>query len=145
MGASRQVVEQVYAALAAHDLHALNTLCAPTCELTEPGVHMRGPEQIAGYLQTFITAFPDVKIEPQTMLEVDDMVAAEIRFTGTHTGPLAGPGGELPPTGRRVDLPGADFLTVSNGQVTAWRVYYDAGTLMAQLGLSPAPPQGAPV
>ena len=67
-----------------------------------------------------------------------------MRFTGTHTGPLVGPGGQLPPSGKRIDLQAADFLTVSNGQITSWHVYFDTGTFMGQLGLSPAPSQAAP-
>jgi predicted ester cyclase len=78
------------------------------------------------------------------MLEEDDAVATEVRFIGTHTGPLAGPGGELPPTGKEVDLVGADFLTVSNGKLTSWHVYYDTGAFMSQLGLSPLSSEVAP-
>lgn len=144
MGVARQVAEQAYAAMAAHDLRALTDLCAPTCELTEPGVHLRGPEQIGPYLQAYFTAFPDMQVEVQSMLETGDRVAAEVRFTGTHTGPLAGPGGELPPSGKRIDMQAADFLTVSGGQITSWRVYIDMGTFMGQLGLGPAPSHAAP-
>ena len=139
MGASRQVTEQLYAAIAAHDARALHGLCAPGCEMIEPGVNLTGGDQISTYMQTFFTAFPDLRIEVESMLEVDDAVATEVRFIGTHTGPLAGPGGELPATGKPVDLPGADFIRVSNGKVSSWHVYYDAGTFMSQLGLGSAP------
>jgi steroid delta-isomerase-like uncharacterized protein len=139
MGASRQVAEQLYAAIAAHDPHALDVLCAPGCNMIEPGVNLTGGGQISAYMQTFFTAFPDLRIEVESMVEVGDAVATEVRFVGTHTGPLAGPDGELPATGKRVDLPGADFMSVSNGKVTSWRVYYDTGTFMSQLGLGPAP------
>jgi steroid delta-isomerase-like uncharacterized protein len=139
MGASRQVAEQVYAAIAAHNPHALEELCAPGCEMIEPGVSLTGGEQISTYMQTFFTAFPDLRIEVESMLEVDNTVATEVRFIGTHTGPLAGPGGELPATGKPVDLPGADFISVSNGKVTSWHVYYDAGTFMSQLGVGSEP------
>jgi steroid delta-isomerase-like uncharacterized protein len=144
MGASRQIAEQLYAAVATHDSRALSELCAPTCEMIEPGVHLNSGDQIGSYMQTFFTAFPDLRIEVQSMLEEDDAVATEVRFIGTHTGPLAGPGGELPPTGKEVDLVGADFLTVSNGKLTSWHVYYDTGAFMSQLGLSPLSSEVAP-
>jgi predicted ester cyclase len=85
-----------------------------------------------------------MQIEVQSLFETDDKVAAEVRFSGTHTGPLAMPGGELPPSGKRIEMPAADFITVANGQITAWRVYIDMGTFMRQLGLSPEPAQTAP-
>ncbi|MBV9329591.1 MAG: ester cyclase [Chloroflexi bacterium] len=144
MGASRQVAEQLYAAIAAHDQRALSEMCAPTCEMIEPGVHLKGGEQIGTYMQAFFTAFPDLRIAVESMLEVDNAVATEVRFIGTHTGPLAGPSGELPATRKAVDLAGADFLTVSNGKLTSWHVYYDTGAFMSQLGLSPGPSEVAP-
>ena len=144
MEASRHVAERAYAAMAAHDLRALTELCAPDCELTEPGVHLRGPEQIGPYMQAYFTAFPDMLVEVQSMLATDDKVATEVRFSGTHTGPLAMPGGELPPSGQRMDMQAADFITVSNGQIRSWRVYIDMGTFMRQLGIAPAASPAVP-
>ena len=34
-------------------------------------------------------------------IELGEMIAIELVITGTHTQPLAGPGGELPPPGGR--------------------------------------------
>jgi hypothetical protein len=45
-------------------------------------------------------------------------VIVEGRFTGTNTGPLPGPDGDLPASGNKVDLPFADFSRLSEGKVT---------------------------
>jgi steroid delta-isomerase-like uncharacterized protein len=139
MGVSRDVAERAYAAMAAYDVAACMALCAPDCELLEAGMSFRGPEQIGPYLQAYFTAFPDMRLDVVKMIEEGDSVVAEVHFTGTQTGPLAMPGGELPPSGRRIDLQSADCITVQGGRITSWRVYIDMATFMGQLGLMPEP------
>jgi steroid delta-isomerase-like uncharacterized protein len=141
MGASREVAERAYAAMAAYDVPALMALCAPACEMTEGGMSFQGPEQIGPYLQAYFTAFPDMRLNVLKMVEEGDSVVAEIRFTGTQSGPLAMPGGELPASGKQIDLRSADFVTVEDGLITSWRVYIDMAEFMRQLGLMPDPTQ----
>jgi ketosteroid isomerase-like protein len=62
-------------------------------------------------------------------------VIVEGRFLGTHTGPLAGPDGDVAPTGRSVDLRFADVSCVQNGQIVSYHTYYDQMGLLSQLGL----------
>lgn len=61
-----------------------------------------------------------------------DRAAARLRYTGTHTGPLAG----FAPTGRRFEYAGAAFFTVRDGLlVSAW-VLGDLQALRAQLSVT---------
>ena len=55
----------------------------------------------------------------------------------THTGPLVTPGGEISPTGRRVEIQIAEFYQMKDGKIRQLRAYYDAATMMRQLGLVP--------
>jgi steroid delta-isomerase-like uncharacterized protein len=139
MGTARTVAEQAYAAMEAGDLAGLASLCSANCELNEMGNAIRGPEQIQAYLSAYWAAFPDMRLEVRRLVEDGDSVATEVRFTGTHTGPLAMPTGELPPTGRKLDMDAADFLTIQDGQISNWRVYIDGMTFMRQLGVLPEP------
>jgi hypothetical protein len=50
---------------------------------------------------------------------------------GTNTGSYAG----LPPTGRAIELPGADFVRVSDAGITAIEGYFDSAVIPRQLGL----------
>jgi steroid delta-isomerase-like uncharacterized protein len=143
MGAARAIAEQVYAAMQAGDISGLTKLCSPNCELYDVGLTMRGPEQIGQYLQGYFTAFPDMQLEVRRLIEDGESVAAEVRFTGTQTGPLAMPTGELPASGRKIDVEAADFITVQNGQITAWKVYLDSMIFLTQLGLMPEPAAAA--
>jgi predicted ester cyclase len=56
-------------------------------------------------------------------------------FTCTNTGPLAGPHGQLPPSGRKVDLPFADFARISDAAIIEYRTHYDQIGLVTQLGM----------
>jgi hypothetical protein len=38
---------------------------------------------------------------------------------GTHTGPLHGPGGEVPPTGKSLALPFCSTLRVTDGKIVS--------------------------
>jgi hypothetical protein len=59
-------------------------------------------------------AVPDARAIVERVFEVGDTVIVEGRFTGTNSGPLPGPDGDLAPSGRTVDLPFADFARISD-------------------------------
>lgn len=77
-------------------------------------------------------AFPDLAFEVVSKAETGDgRVAAEWIMRGTNTGSLRG----LPPTGKTIALPGSDFIETRDGLVSKVQGYFDAGTMMRQLGL----------
>ena len=41
----------------------------------------------------------------------------------------------VPPTGRKVQLPHVVFMGIENGKVTYEHIYWDQGSLLAQVGL----------
>jgi predicted ester cyclase len=84
-------------------------------------------------------ALPDAAFEIDRWVEEDDAAVAVGRYTGTHTGPLVGPMGEIPATGRAVDVPFATMFEARDGQISAHRAYWDNATFMMQLGLMPRP------
>ena len=54
------------------------------------------------------TAFPDLHIETVRSFGQGDWVCVEWVVTGTHTGPLMGPGGEtIPATNKTARVPGS--------------------------------------
>ena len=63
--------------------------------------------------------------------------AGEGVFRGTHTGPLAGPQGDVAPTGRKIEVKCAFFLKITpDGLVAEDRSYFDSAVMMSQLGLA---------
>ncbi|WP_281356135.1 ester cyclase [Arthrobacter mobilis] len=52
----------------------------------------------------------------------------------------AHPAGEIPPTGRHIELQIAEVYQFKDGKISLLRAYYDLATLMRQLGLGPEAP-----
>jgi predicted ester cyclase len=48
------------------------------------------------------------------------------------------PAGDIPATGKPVDIPFVGLMTVENGKMASFRVYFDTGDLMRQLGIASA-------
>ncbi len=102
--------------------------------LPEP---IRTKAEAGAYVQAWLTAFPDMRVQRKSRVIGEDSVAAEIEFTGTNTGPLAMGGMEIPPTGKSVVGHGAYFVQVKDGKVVEFSAHPDAAGLMMQLGLMP--------
>lgn len=99
------------------------------------GQTVRGHEGFRQFMQGYKTAFPDMRLEVTDQVASEDGVASEFIARGTHTGPLIGPVGEIPPTGRRVELRAAEVWRIENGKIASLHNYQDTATMMQQLGL----------
>jgi steroid delta-isomerase-like uncharacterized protein len=127
-----------------HDLDALAKLYAEDAIAYDPMYPepLRGREAIRKDAATFFKGFPDVRMEVITTLEKGDQNGAdEIRMTGTQTGPLETPTGQvLPPTNKRFEMRGSGFARLNErGEIVEERRYYDVATLLRQLGIMPEP------
>lgn len=95
-----------------------------------------GREGFLQFMLGFKRAFPDLTITVEHQVAGDDHVVTECSWTGTHTGPLASPAGEIPATGKRVV--GARFCEVwhiRDGKLAELTNYQDVSTWLRQLGL----------
>ena len=99
------------------------------------GATLHGPEGFRQYVQGWATAFPDSRVEVTNIVASEEGAVIEFRGRGTHTGPLSGPTGEIPATGRSVDIPFCDVIQIKNGKISSIHTYYDVATMMGQLGL----------
>jgi predicted ester cyclase len=91
---------------------------------------------IEGYKQHFVTittAFPDLRITIEAILEEEDRVAARWVVEATHTGNL----GDLPPTGKRVRLTGIAIARIRNRQLVEEHANSDTLGLLKQIGVIP--------
>jgi steroid delta-isomerase-like uncharacterized protein len=87
---------------------------------------------IAGYAGGLFGAFPDLAFEIVSAAPAGEgRVAAQWVMRGTNTGSLAG----NPPTGGKVELPGADFIQVEGDRVRSVQGYFDQRAFAEQLGL----------
>lgn len=102
------------------------------------GVVVRGKAQFAAFLREFFSAFPDYKGQLTSSFVSGDRACVEYVMTGTHTGDLPG----LPATGKRISLRMAEIWELRDGKIAKASSYYDAATMLRQLGMLPSTPQG---
>jgi steroid delta-isomerase-like uncharacterized protein len=134
-----RTVEKIFAALNDRQFGATDDAYAADYRYEAPG--LPGPVDHAtsgDYVRGFVTAFPDLHFELKDKVAQGDLVAVSWVSTGTHTGPLRTPTGEmLPPTGRKATGQGSSFYRFKNGKITRSAIYWDMVSLLAQLGLMP--------
>jgi steroid delta-isomerase-like uncharacterized protein len=140
MTQQQRIASQFYESFAAGDIDSALEVFADNLEMVDPGMGtVVGLPPFREYLEGFKRAMPDARAVISQMYEANDTIIVESRLLGTHTGPMAGPDGDIEPSGRTIDLPFADFSRIQDGQILAYHTYYDQVSLMTQLGLMPEP------
>jgi predicted ester cyclase len=61
----------------------------------------------------------------------------EVTWKGTQTGPLTTAAGTIPASGKRQETPAAVFYVFEGAKIKASRHYFDAMTLLKQIGAEP--------
>ncbi|MDH3222759.1 MAG: ester cyclase [Gemmatimonadota bacterium] len=88
-------------------------------------------QDLEGLVAHWRSAFPDLRMALEALISEGDLVAARVRYGGTHQGEWFG----IPPTGRTVDVEEMMFFRFEGGRlVEAWEVD-DQLTMRTQLGL----------
>jgi steroid delta-isomerase-like uncharacterized protein len=95
------------------------------------GEPFRGRAAIGEFLaMMYGGAFTDTHVEYRTLLADGNRVVLEFVYNGTNTGELMG----MPATDRRVSVPMLGIYEIEGGWIRYGRLYYDAATMMGQLG-----------
>jgi steroid delta-isomerase-like uncharacterized protein len=103
------------------------------------GRRVEGVDDYVALWRGWKEAFPDVLGTVERSLEGEDVVAQDIVWEGTHSGPLATPNGIVPASGRRVSVPATIWATERDGRIAEVSHHLDVMGLMAQIGAVPAP------
>ena len=111
---------------ATYDVIALSHLKPPGQVLTHPTA-----ADVERLLSELTTGFPDLELVPVTVHHTDDAVIVEGRTQGTHLGEWNG----MPPTGRRIDMPGVVIYRFDGDRMTNETLYFDLATQLRQLGV----------
>jgi steroid delta-isomerase-like uncharacterized protein len=136
------IARQLYENWNQRDFDASAGLAADDCEVTIAGSGERfhGPDGAREYARRWADAFPDGRITVDNVIAAGDHVACQFTGTGTHTGALRTPMGEIPATGRKVEVHLCDVHRIEGGKIRSSMSYFDAAAMMAQLGLMPETP-----
>jgi predicted ester cyclase len=111
---------------------------AADAEFVAPGGQASGRAGVLGFLAAFQEAFPDLRLEVQKLLVDGPAAAAEGTLGGTHDGVLRTPDGDVPPTGRAVELRWAAVYTTDGDTLKSEHLFFDQMDFLGQLGLLPA-------
>jgi steroid delta-isomerase-like uncharacterized protein len=120
-----------------HEFDAtIDTFDHPRYEIVPTGDVFDGEEEVRRYFEDSRTAFPDQRNELVALHHADDAVIVEFDLKGTHDGPLRG----IPATGKAFTCRTVAFFLFQGDRLVCERVYFDAATILSQLGLvQPAP------
>jgi steroid delta-isomerase-like uncharacterized protein len=99
--------------------------------------NVEGPEKIIELFKGWKTAFPDAVGTVTSSVASGNTAVLEVTWKGTHTGPLVTAAGTIPASGKRQETPAAVFYVFEGDKVKASRHYFDAMTLLKQIGVNP--------
>ncbi len=116
---------------------AADELMAPDAEIHMPTGERVALEGLKGFAGAFRRSFPDWHSTFEELVAEGDRVAERWTGRGTHRGELQG----IPPTGKRVEVPGSVFYRIVGGKIVEFRGQLDMMGLMQQLGVIPSPQQ----
>lgn len=133
---AKEVLHKTVDAWNASDEARVLAMAAPDVELAAPaGLDFKGVEGFRQWYRLWAEACPDRTVRYHNLVGEGDQLIGEGTFTGTHTGVLHLPAGDVPATGRHVSADYVAVLRTSAGKITYMRHYFDVMDLMVQLGL----------
>jgi predicted ester cyclase len=130
---------RLFAVIDGHHWADYETVMHPDVDLISSFATVHSAADWADVSRSFAAAMPDGAHTVTRVVQAGDRFAVQGVWTGTHTGPLGTPGGEVPATGRVVTLPFCAVGTQRDGRVSSMTLYLDQLAMLAQLGLVPQP------
>ncbi len=122
------------------NMSAADELMAPGAEIHMPTGEVVDVDRLKSFARVFHGSFPDWHSTFEELIAEGDRVAERWTGRGTHRGELQG----IPPTGKRVEVPGSVFYRIVDGKIVEFRGHLDMLSLMQQLGAMPSPQQAEP-
>jgi ketosteroid isomerase-like protein len=134
----REAFDRGTEAFNSHDLDAFGELFAEDVVTTAPGgMRAEGKAAATQSYGVWFEGFPDARIDLDLVIITDDAAIEQGTFSGTQTGVLHSPDGDVPPTGRSVKAPYMQVLRFRGDKCVSADLMYDRLELLEQLGLVP--------
>ena len=133
------IASNLVAAFNGHDAERLASLYTDDQVTVLPGAPdpVRGRKNKAEMVAGYFRAFPDLTLQIPLVLVSGNHIVCAGHMAGTNMGPLVSPEGEMPPTGRRVNIRMAFILRVTpTGLIEEDQTYFDEAEFLKQLGLT---------
>jgi steroid delta-isomerase-like uncharacterized protein len=117
------------------NLSAADELMAVDAEIHMPTGEVVNLDGLKSFAGTWRESFLDWQSTFEELIAEGDRVAERWTGRGTHRGGLQG----IPPTGKRVEVPGSVFYRIVGGKIVEFRGRLDMMSLMQQLGAIASP------
>jgi steroid delta-isomerase-like uncharacterized protein len=98
---------------------------------------LQGHDEILRLNQGWKQAFPDSHGTITGAFADGDNVTLEITWRGTHNGPLEGPQGLIPPSGKPFEVRACQVVKVGQDKIKEFHQYFDMVSVFDQLGVTP--------
>ena len=115
---------------------AIDELYTPNFVWHEPDQDIQGSEEARQFLNTHLSAFPDMHVSVEEVIAEGEKVVTRWTIRGTHQGELEEFG---PPTGRQIEIKGITIHRIEDGKIAEEWERYDNLSIMQQLGLASEP------
>lgn len=134
--ANKQICRDYFKAFLARDTAWMAKHIAPDFVRHDPGLpfEVRGPQGVAALHDAMLPAFPDMALPLEDFVAEGEKVLVRLRVKGTHTGPF----GDLPASGRPIDIGVLDLFQIRDGVLVEHWALLDNLGMMKQLGAIPA-------
>jgi steroid delta-isomerase-like uncharacterized protein len=138
---SQTLVDAAKASIVAYNeknWQAASDALTPDLTYDEVGTHrkLRGVADVLAAWKGWAATFPDSKATFDAAYVSGNTVILEVTWRGTHTGALRTPGGDIPATGKKIELRACQVIDMADGKARSIRQYFDMATMMTQLGVS---------
>ncbi|MBV8916235.1 MAG: nuclear transport factor 2 family protein [Acetobacteraceae bacterium] len=135
---AREAFEKGTDSFNAHDLEGFAEVLADDVAFAAPGgIRGTGKRACVEFFASWFGAFPDAHVEVRACHFADDIAVEEGTFTGTQNGVLRSPAGDIPPTGRPVQVDYIHVLRFRDGRHVSFNLMFDRLLMLEQLGLAP--------
>lgn len=126
----KAIARRFYGSISAGRLDVIDELVAEDAVEHEqfPGLSS-GREGTRQFFQMMRTAFSEFTMTIEDILAEGDRVVVRAKMSGTHSGEFMG----IAATGRRIDVPLADFVRFEGGKMVEHWGVTDTGAMMEQL------------
>ena len=140
------MINEEAAKVTREQLHAFNEkdweqwldVSAEDCVYDEIATHSKltGRDNVLVAMKAWANAFPNVQGAIDHLSTDGNKTTTQLTWKGKHTGPLHTPAGEIPPTGKEIEIRACQVTEIEDGKVKTMENYFDMMTMMNQLGLT---------
>ena len=134
-----EIAREAVEAFNASDWERSKAIMTPDYVYNELGTQRRieGPEEVVSAMKGWKEAMADAAGTVTNAVVSGDTVTLEITWEATHTGPLEGPMGTIPASGKRQVTPAAWIFNFEGDRIKESRHYFDMLALLVQIGAMP--------